>query len=87
VGVCLENKEMAGLPVTSTDADNDPDNKESPGNELSTFRADKSSCDIDAQVPPSELVVETFKKDGEYSLSPPGDNHNPVERRQGSICS
>ncbi|XP_047056358.1 B3 domain-containing protein Os01g0905400-like [Lolium rigidum] len=82
VGVCLENKEIAGLPVTSTDADNDPDNKESPGNELSTFRADKSSCDVDAQVPPSELVVETFKKDGEYSLSPPGDNHNPVERRQ-----
>ncbi|KAM0926102.1 hypothetical protein ACQ4PT_003922 [Festuca glaucescens] len=89
VGVCLENEEMADLPAASTDGDNDPEHAidihASPGNELPTFRADKSSRDTNAQATSTELVVDTFKKDGDNSLSPPGGgNQNPVERKQAT---
>ncbi|KAK1669022.1 hypothetical protein QYE76_057181 [Lolium multiflorum] len=89
-GVCLESKEMAGLPVTSYDADNDPEHAidihASAGNELQTFRVDKSSHDIDPQVPSAELVEDTFKKDGDNFVSPPGSNQSyqtHVERKEG----
>jgi hypothetical protein len=91
VGVCLENKEMARLPLTSTDADNDPvhdiDNKASAGIiQLSTFRGDKSAHDIDAQVPSTEHVVDTFKKDGDNFVSPPGSNRSyqtHIDQKEG----
>ncbi|PNT73409.1 hypothetical protein BRADI_2g58030v3 [Brachypodium distachyon] len=84
VGVCLENREMADVPVTST-AGNDPVLGIGMDiNELSVIRGEKSYSEIDAEMPSSECAIDTCKRFGENLLLPPDGNQIQVQRKEGS---